>query len=128
MSTTIEPIPETLESHSNVGEPFSWSQAKIEEQITARLESVRPIADSKGADDMTPAEIRMIKKVSDDVERLRDMKLVPHIGHPSPTPRFGEKLGGSFYNAIMKAGWDPVTKSRVNSGRGCALQGGHGQR
>jgi len=110
MSNTIEPIPEHL---GEIGYR-DWDNEKIDEQIKARLDSVRPILSEKSIDDMTPAEVRKVKTVNDEVELLDGQKLQPHIGHPSGGSRFGEKLGGSFYNAIMKAGWDPVTKSRVS--------------
>jgi hypothetical protein len=118
MSTTIEPIPEHLGER---GYP-NWDNDKIDEQIQARLESVTPIVASKGAEDMTPAELRKIRNVNDEIEFFKGQKLVPHIGHPSPrSSRFGEKLGGSFYDAIMKAGWDPVTKHRVSVPADAAL-------
>jgi hypothetical protein len=111
MSTTIEPIPEGF---AQIGGP-RWPQDKIKEQIEARLETVRPIVASKGADHMTPAEFRKVKTVNDEVEILEGGFLEPHIGHPvQPGSRAGDKLGGSFYEAIMKAGWDPVTRSRVS--------------
>ena len=129
MSTTIEPIPETLESNLNVGGRFSWSQEKIGEQIEARKALLERIFEQAG-DDMDVKKItaiegdssskaKQIKQLIDEGKRLRDSQLgpmLPGLGddRSSSSRSSSSGLGGSFYNAIVKAGWDPVTKHRVS--------------
>ena len=125
MDTNIEPIPETLESHLNVGAPFSWSQAKIEEQLEARKALCEQIFEKAGDDhDMrkvtvlkgdSSSKVKQLKQLNDDIKLLMGCRLVPHIGHPSgPDRAFGSgDGGGSFVEAIRRAKWDPVTRHRV---------------
>jgi len=137
MDTNIEPIPETLESHLNVGAPFSWSQAKIEEQLEARKALCEQIFEEAGDDhDMrkvtvlkgdSSSKVKQLKQLNDDIKLLMGCRLVPHIGHPSgPDRAFGSgDGGGSFVEAIRRAKWDPVCHpaSSHRSRRSGALQG-----
>ena len=69
------------------------------------------------------SELVEFKSLNDDLKRMAEFVeaeqwpwMTKHPGHPTGerSSRFGgEKLGGSFYEAIVKAGWDPVTRHRV---------------
>ena len=126
MSTqTIESIPDGMED-MHFSHRDHWSQEKIKDQIKARRALAEQAFEQAGDDcdvrkitvlaGNASAKTKQLKTLNDEIKQLADFILVPHIVHPTGErdSRFGgEKLGGSFYEAIVKAGWDPVTKSRV---------------
>ena len=116
MSTTsFEPLPSDLRSLGNDG--FRNTQrARFEraEEFSAMVVEGTSLKSS---------ELVEFKSLNDDLKRMAEFVeaeqwpwMTKHPGHPTGerSSRFGgEKLGGSFYEAIVKAGWDPVTRHRV---------------
>ena len=122
-TTTFEPLPSDLRS---LGEDGFREAARV------RRERAQELADAVDeGKSLKSNELAEFKSLNSDLKRIGDFVeaeqwpwMTKHPGHPTGErdSRFdGEKLGGSFYEAIVKAGWDPVTKNRVTVPTDAAL-------
>lgn len=116
MKITIEPLPDDLNDSTYLD--VRWSEA----QIAARRERAGEIT-AKGLEYVTPAETRELKRLNDEMDVLA--RHVPAgIEHIHDRARgLGAGPGGSstFYAAIMKAGFHPVTRHKVEVPADAAL-------
>ena len=114
-TTKFEPLPADLRSLGNDG---------FRQAIRARVERSQEFATRVDDGELLKSgELAEFKSLNNDIKRMSDFVeaeqwpwMTKHPGHPTGerSSRFGgEKLGGSFYEAIVKAGWDPVTRHRV---------------
>jgi hypothetical protein len=107
---TIEPLPENLADLSNT------QRAQLTNAREARLRKIF----NQNLDDVTEVEANEAKRLNDELEFIRGAGPEP-LKMAHPTGGLAAGGGGEFSQAIRRAGWDPVSKSKVTLGVGTGL-------